>query len=89
MAQGYRTGMAKRIWLLLCEQGGRWAPEEVAAVLGVKRQSAALTLHNMHNRRLLVRAKVRGRAQFGVTASCTIPSGVTVRELIQAQGGGQ
>lgn len=82
---GKRNGLARRIWLLICSEGGKWAPEEIAEEFNVPRQVAALAMHNMTRRTgALNRTKAKGRAKFGVTRDCTIPHGITVEQIMEA-----
>ena len=80
--RGCRNGLASRIWLHICKEGGMWAPEEIAQQFDISRQHAALTMHNMARRGgLLHRDKLRGRARFCVKPHCVTPQGITKEQL--------
>jgi hypothetical protein len=82
---GKSQGYVRTIWLLLCREGGTWAPEEITAYVPATRDTIARCMHNMTTRQgQLKRYKIQGRAHFGVTADCKIPDGITVRDLASA-----
>lgn len=82
---GHKEGYVRTIWLHLCKEGGMWTPAEVAPLVNLGREHVARVMHNMVARGgQLVRKKVNGRCQFGVTQDCSIPYGITVRQLIDA-----
>lgn len=84
--QGISYGLLKDVWLHICREGGKWTPEEIAQHVGEPREKVARLMHNMTRRgSQLRRYKAdNGRAQFGVTAECVIPAGLTVKELASA-----
>lgn len=85
MSAGHKQGYVRVIWLHLCKEGGWWTPMEVAPLIDMPHEKAARVMHNMVARaNQLKRGKVNGRVQFGVTPDCSVPFGITVRELAEA-----
>jgi hypothetical protein len=82
--RGRSTGASREIWLLMCKEGGRWTPEEMAEALNKSRHPTARKMHTMAGKmKQLKRFKEKGRALFGVTSDCLIPFGITVKELAE------
>lgn len=80
---GHRTGISRRIWLFICENGGTWTPDAIAMQFGIERQAANVTMQNMVARGASLQRfrSHSGRACFGITKDCQVPAGVTVADL--------
>lgn len=77
-------GIARRIWILLAKEGGRWSPKEVSEELGIPFPAVNRALYGMANDYgSLSRVKVGKGSRFGVTGKCVLPVGVTVGDLVE------
>lgn len=81
--QPERSGLSRRIWLLLYSEGGWWTSEEMVCRLHAGPVNTAL--QEMVTSGHIVRRKVerdeRTVTEFGVTAQCKVPRGVLIMEI--------
>lgn len=82
------SGFAKRAWLLLYTEGGRWTAEEIRRWLHlpVDVSKVLSALGEMERGQFLVRMRARNIdnemvVQFGVDRRCKVPRGVTIDEM--------
>lgn len=79
------NGMAKRVWMLLYSEGGRWTADEIAAQLQIARPLWS-ALGDMVRHGCVERFRDRNiddelSVKFAVTRKCRVPRGVTIDEM--------
>lgn len=79
------NGTAKRVWLLLYSEGGRWTAEEIAEKLQITRPLWT-ALGEMVRGDFLERFRAKNidgelMVKFAVTRKCRVPRGVTLDEM--------
>jgi hypothetical protein len=79
------NGTAKRVWLLLYSEGGRWTAEEIADKLQITRPLWT-ALGEMVRGDFLERFRSQNidgelSVKFAVTRKCRVPRGVTLDEM--------
>lgn len=76
----------KRLWLRMLEWGGRWSAAEIAKLIGVPAENADKLLRSLVDRGYLKtypRSDRKNGVAFGIDASCKIPRGLTVRDVLK------
>lgn len=79
------TGVTKRIWLMLCGEGGFWSAAEIRGKLVIT-GAINTVLRDMVEYGCIVQKKHRNRdgemvIQYGVVRKCKVPRGVTWQEI--------
>lgn len=78
------TGTTKRIWLLLCAEGGFWSAVEIRAKLTITGPINS-PLRDMVEYGSIVQRRIRTvdgeTVKYGVIAKCRVPRGVAWEEL--------
>lgn len=84
-----RTGISREIWLLMAKEGGRWSTAELTEKTTYDRMGMAGCIASMVRGGILRQfdapAGKRHRYEFGVTAACRVPQGVTLADLVGAE----
>lgn len=82
-----RDSSAKRIWLHMLAEGGRWSVRELAMDTRLDYGSANSAATAMYDSGSVVRHEKAGEAktiQYSVTQSCYAPQGISVSEFVEA-----
>lgn len=80
------------VWLMLAREGGRWTAGEVAERIELDQNNVANSLRTMTEAGTVQRwERTEGvrtsRVRFGVTAECSVPRGITMRQISDALAG--
>lgn len=79
------TGMSKRLWLFLLEQGGRWNMSELTDALNEDKSTVSGTARSLVEAQMLRRygreESASGRVEYGLTACCRIPREISLADL--------
>lgn len=81
-----KTGLAKRIWLLLLKEGGRWRTAEISEALSELPYVVTQALYPLERRESVKRYEKPGKGQFvawGITPGCKVPQGVSLADLLE------
>lgn len=85
MTDHHRKGLAKRIWLLLCHQGGRWIEAEIRKELaldrGIHAQLGEMVRDGFLSRFRFVNVDDEVTVSYGLTKTCKVPRGVRWEEI--------
>lgn len=80
------SGISSKMWLAMLKEGGRWSAAEIAKFSKLDAISAHQNLNSLCRtgalRKFDREASAANRVQFGITAGCAIPRGVTVGEIL-------
>lgn len=81
------TGVTKRIWLLLCAEGGFWSAVEIRSKLAITGAINSV-LRDMVEYGCIVQRRVEtvdgeSVVKYGVVAKCRVPRGVAFEEIEQ------
>lgn len=75
---------SRSLWLFLLHQGGQWTASEVARRNDISAAEAFQALTAMSRRNLVEKfepAAGKFRLRYGVTGTCSVPSGFSVAEV--------
>lgn len=89
-----QNGVSAKLWLALLKEGGRHSATEVATLI---EESNSAGVHQLLASLVATRSLRKfeklpgGRVQFGVTAACRVPRGVTIADVLACdlQGSGK
>jgi len=78
-------GLNARVWLHMLREGGRWSAAELSRACGYADVQGVLS--SMKKRGFAVsyeKSEAERRTTWGINASCKVPRGVTVQDIIDA-----
>lgn len=82
-------GITCTVWLHMLREGGRWKVGELAQEVDRDQTELRGLLRSMNNSGHVARFEKDGEAkwvQYGITAACKVPVGVTLAEMASAGG---
>lgn len=80
-----QSGLSRRLWLLLLQEGGRWNTADMADALGDDVTLVCGTARSLVDAQMLRRygreKSASGRVEYGITHDCRIPIGISIADV--------
>jgi predicted transcriptional regulator len=80
------TGLSRRIWTLLLEQGGWWSSLEISAELDTEFQPVSNAISALREHKSVISRGPNRFREYAVTRPCIVPRGLSVDEVIRLGG---